>query len=64
MTSNPASRKAIGLLILVFVLGIAFGALGTMVFNARVYGGNLRWPSQPQPPAVTACAVASALIRI
>jgi Spy/CpxP family protein refolding chaperone len=40
MTFNPASRKAIGLLLLVFVLGIAFGALGLTLMNRRVYGAR------------------------
>jgi hypothetical protein len=45
---SPVSRKAIGLLILVFVLGIAFGGVGMTLFNSRVYG-DLRKPA-PQPP--------------
>ena len=40
MTFNPASRKAIALLVVVFVLGVAFGALGLTVMNRRVYGAR------------------------
>ena len=40
MTFNPASRKAIGLLLLVFVLGVAIGALGLTLMNGRVYGAR------------------------
>jgi Spy/CpxP family protein refolding chaperone len=37
MEFRSASRKAIALLLLVFVLGIAFGAVGTMMVNRRVF---------------------------
>ena|ERR1700722_12377062 len=40
MTFNPASRKAIALLVVVFVLGVALGALGLTVMNRRVYGAR------------------------
>ena len=40
MTSNPASKKAIALLLLVFGLGVAFGALGLRLMSARVYGAR------------------------
>ncbi len=56
MTNSSASRKAIGLLILVFALGIAFGAVGTLVFNAHVYGALV--PPAPQPPLPPVRAVA------
>jgi Spy/CpxP family protein refolding chaperone len=42
MEISPANRKAIALLFLVFVLGIAFGAVGITVVNRRVYGARLR----------------------
>ena len=50
MTYSPVSRKAIALLILVFVLGIAIGVIGTTLFNGRVYGA-LQRPQQPPLPA-------------
>jgi len=40
MTSNPASKKAIALLLLVFGLGVAFGALGLRLMSGRVYGAR------------------------
>ena len=49
MSSNPVTRKAIGLLILVFALGIGFGVLGTVEFSARVYGAA-RKPAPQQLP--------------
>ena len=42
-TSSP-NRKAVALLLLVLVLGIALGAVGTMLVNRRVYGARLRGP--------------------
>jgi hypothetical protein len=54
VSASSVSRKAIGLLILVFVLGVAIGAAGITIFNTRVYG-DLRKPpqSQQQPPTTT-----------
>jgi hypothetical protein len=49
---NSVSRKAIGLLILVFVLGVAIGAAGITIFNTRVYG-DLRKPPQQQASTTT-----------
>jgi Spy/CpxP family protein refolding chaperone len=40
MEFNRASRKAIGLLALVFALGIAFGALGSMLMNWNVFASR------------------------
>ena len=52
MSINSVSRKAIGLLILVFVLGVAIGAAGITIFNTRVYG-DLRKPPQQQASTTT-----------
>jgi septal ring factor EnvC (AmiA/AmiB activator) len=41
-----------GLLILVFVLGVAIGAAGITIFNTRVYG-DLRKPPQQQASTTT-----------
>ncbi len=40
MTFNPASRKAVALLVLVFILGVAIGALGLTLMNRSVYGAR------------------------
>src|ERR1700681_1782858 len=40
MTSNPASKKAIALLLLVFCLGVAFGALVLRLMSGGVYGAR------------------------
>jgi Spy/CpxP family protein refolding chaperone len=55
MTFNPASRKAIALLVVVFVLGVALGALGLTVMNRRVYGARaeVRPVSRTQAPDPT-----------
>ncbi len=55
MTFNPASRKAIALLVVVFVLGVALGALGLTVMNRRVDGARaeVRPVSRTQAPDPT-----------
>ena len=40
MDDNRAPRKAVGLLLLVFVLGIALGALGTYLAGGRAAGAK------------------------
>ena len=40
MDANRISRKAYALVVLVFLLGIALGALGTYVAAARVWGAR------------------------
>ena len=40
METNGTRRKAAGLVILVFVLGIAIGALGTRYWGERVFGAR------------------------
>src|SRR5580700_7566313 len=47
MEFNRASRKAIGLLALVFVLGIAFGAVGSMLTNWNVFASRERVQAGP-----------------
>jgi len=42
MDTKPMNRKAIGLVLLVFVLGVGLGALGAYVFGARV------WSARPE----------------
>jgi hypothetical protein len=50
MDISAPNRKAIALLFLVLVLGIALGAVGTVVVNRRVYGARLRGPeATPRP---------------
>lgn len=50
MSRTQASWKAIGLIILVFVLGLGLGAVGTVIINARVYGALQRPAVQPPLP--------------
>lgn len=50
MDINSPNRKAIALLFLVLVLGIALGAVGTTLVNRRVYGARLRRPPDPARP--------------
>ena len=40
MDANTGSRRAVGLVLVVFVLGIALGALGTYLVGARVWGAR------------------------
>jgi len=42
MDISSPNRKAIALLVLVLVLGIALGAVGVTLVNRRVYGARLR----------------------
>jgi|SRR5712692_3225447 len=46
MDANRTSRKAVLLVLLIFVLGVALGALGTYVAGARVWGAR----SEAQSP--------------
>ncbi len=41
MDGNQTSRKAMVLVLLVFVLGIALGALGTYLAGAKVWGAKI-----------------------
>ena len=50
MEFNPATRKAITLVVLVFALGVAFGAVSTSLVNRRVYGARTRTQNgEPRP---------------
>ena len=40
MGTNPVNRKAIALLLLVFVLGVALGAVGTRLVGARAFAAR------------------------
>jgi Spy/CpxP family protein refolding chaperone len=40
MDTKPTNRKALGLVLLVFVLGIGLGVLGTYVVGGRVWGAR------------------------
>ena len=48
MDINSPNRKAIALLLLVLVLGIALGAVGMTLVNRRVSGARLRRPADPR----------------
>jgi hypothetical protein len=49
MDISSPNRKAVALLALVLILGVALGAVGATVVNRRVYGARLRGPA----PAAT-----------
>jgi hypothetical protein len=51
MDIKSPNRRALALLFLVLVLGIALGVVGTMVVNRRVYGARLRRPDPARPVA-------------
>jgi len=42
MQSNPINRKAIALIVIVFLLGIAIGAVGHSLADRRVFGAGVR----------------------
>jgi Spy/CpxP family protein refolding chaperone len=44
MEGNRANNKAIGLIVLVFLLGIAIGGLGTHFWGGRIFGGRADHP--------------------
>lgn len=45
MDTNPTSRKAVLLVVLVFILGVALGGVGTYVVNARVEASHAKRPT-------------------
>jgi hypothetical protein len=49
MDINSPNRKAIALLFLVLLLGIALGVVGAVAVNRRVYGARLRGANPPNP---------------
>ena len=51
MDISSGNRKAVALLILVLVLGIALGAVGTTVVSRRVYASRARVPNPARPLA-------------
>jgi hypothetical protein len=50
MQFNPTSRKAIALILVVFLLGIAIGAVGNMLVDRRVFGARVRGGQPRQVP--------------
>ena len=58
MQFSPANRKALGLIFLVLVLGIALGAVGEVFVNQRVLGARrqvqVQNPGRPVPPRAVA----------
>jgi Spy/CpxP family protein refolding chaperone len=48
MQFSPTNRKALALIVLVLVLGVALGAVGHSVFDRRVLGA--RTQTRPDPP--------------
>jgi hypothetical protein len=58
MAFAPSNRKALGLIALVFVLGIALGAVGHSVADRRVLGARTQSPAflqpRPNPPRAMA----------
>jgi len=58
MTYSPANRKALALIALVFVLGVALGAVGHSLADRRVLGARAQTPGflqpRPNPPRAVA----------
>jgi hypothetical protein len=53
MEFNPANRKAIALLLVVFLLGIAIGALGHIALDRRAFAARNRNRAAGQPHLVS-----------
>jgi Spy/CpxP family protein refolding chaperone len=53
MDFNPANRKAIALLLVVFLLGIALGALGHIALGRRTFAARTRDRTNGQPHLVS-----------
>ncbi|HYT06556.1 MAG TPA: hypothetical protein VEL77_02810 [Rugosimonospora sp.] len=49
MAFSPSNRKALALIALVFVLGVALGAVGHSVADRRVLGARPQLQIQPRP---------------
>lgn len=49
MAYSTNNRKALALIVLVFVLGIALGAVGHSLFDRRVLGARAQIEPQPRP---------------
>lgn len=49
MRFSATSRKAIALIVLVFLLGIALGAVGNILVDRRVLGARVRGAQQSRP---------------
>jgi Spy/CpxP family protein refolding chaperone len=57
MTYTPANRKALALIVLVFVLGVALGAVGHSLADRRVLGARTQpafLQPRPNPPRAVA----------
>ena len=58
MTFAPNNRKALALIALVFVLGVALGAVGHSIADRRVLGARTQQPAflqpRPNPPRAVA----------
>ena len=57
MTYTPANRKALALIVLVFVLGVALGAVGHSLADQRVLGARTQpgfLQPRPNPPRAVA----------
>jgi Spy/CpxP family protein refolding chaperone len=49
MTFSSNNRKALALIVLVLLLGVALGAVGHSVFDRRVLGARAQMQMQPRP---------------
>jgi hypothetical protein len=49
MVFGPNNRKALALIVLVLVLGVALGAVGHSLFDRRVQGARTQTQLQPRP---------------
>lgn len=67
MAFAPNNRKALALIILVFVLGVALGAVGHSIADRRVLGARTQPPApflQPRPNPLRAVARLTADLKL
>lgn len=67
MAFGPNNRKALALIILVFVLGVALGAVGHSIADRRVLGARTQPPApflQPRPNPLRAVARLTADLKL
>lgn len=67
MAFGPNNRKALGLIILVFLLGVALGAVGHSIADRRVLGARTQPPApflQPRPNPLRAVARLTADLKL
>lgn len=64
MAFSASNRKALALIVLVLLLGVALGAVGHSVFDRRVLGARTQTEQQPRPNPPRAVARLTAELNL